>query len=412
MSFDEKLTVIVGENGSGKTSIIDSITKLLTWFASRFIKPNNRGTHLLDTDTHVNTTDYAQVAGQFSLNPETTFSLSLVRPQDGWAGEYASELQATTVLGHIYRLLAEHDTSQVLPFFACYPVERSSRTLSQHVAESQIQRSLQSRFKVYANILNLQARSSTFIERYIELSNLADHNPQQYQKKREQVDAAIESAVPFVSDIRVDRVKGNAELRVRNFGSDINFTQLSQGQKTLAAMVGGIALRMMALNPHMSNPLSAQGIILIDEIDLHLHPSLQQRIIPSLVKTFSGVQWIITTHSPHVLSTIDNRAIRIIRFENDTPMVKTPSFQTRGVVSSTVLEQIMDTHAIPSVPEAEKTTQYLQRIQDNSWKTQEGQALKTALIKHFGADHPVIQNLNSQERLAELKQNYSPRSGG
>ncbi len=93
---------------------------------------------------------------------------------------------------------------------------------------------------------------------------------------------------------------------------DVN--QLSQGEKSLLALVGDIARRLAILNPSLDNPLHGEGVVLIDEIDLHLHPKWQQNLIDKLTKTFPNVQFILTTHSPHIVS--DNPDVLVYILDN------------------------------------------------------------------------------------------------
>ena len=148
----------------------------------------------------------------------------------------------------------------------------------------------------------------------------------------------------------------------------------------------------------------SKGIVLIDEIELHLHPRLQQAVLLSLAETFREVQFIVTTHSPHVLSTVDKQSIRMLSFDKDgVARARMPDFQTRGVTSSTVLEQLMGTHAVPEVEEAGWITQYLALIAAGDWDKGDGQLLKNDLFGHFGSAHPVIKELDAQIRLQQLK---------
>jgi hypothetical protein len=104
------------------------------------------------------------------------------------------------------------------------------------------------------------------------------------------------------TDIREYRLvlkKGNVEVEA---------DQLSSGEKSLMILIADIARRLCLLNPKSENPLHGQGIVLIDEIDLHLHPKLQRQIIPKLQAIFPNIQFVVTTHSPLVISNL---------FEND-----------------------------------------------------------------------------------------------
>lgn len=414
ISFEKDLTVIVGENGAGKTSIVESVAKLLTWFASRFIKANNAGLHVLETDINIDASDYAQVAGVFSLNEATPLALSLVKQKPGWNGEVSSELSVTTRLGKLYRWLASDASKQFeLPVLAYYSVERSAFSLTSKVPESQIKAHSASRFDAYTNVFREQERAHSFVERYVELYNLASAEDSPFKNTMQHVDAAIQAAVPFITGIKLERSRsGKAEIMVENFGHWINFTQLSQGQKTLAAMVGDLALRMLVINPQMQNPLQAHGVVLMDEIDLHLHPSLQQRVVPCLMRAFENIQWVLTTHSPHVLSTVDKRSIRSITFANGEAWITVPEFQTKGVISSTVLEQIMGAYAVPEVEQSAWVSEYEQLIQDGQWENGQGKALRKKLLDHFGAGHPVMQEIDSLVRLKQLKKRFAEKQEG
>ena len=81
-------------------------------------------------------------------------------------------------------------------------------------------------------------------------------------------------------------------------GTRIDIAQLSDGEKCLVAMAGDIARRMVLAMPKAPNPLETEAVVLIDEIELHLHPGLQRTILPRLRKAFPKAQLIVTTHSP------------------------------------------------------------------------------------------------------------------
>ena len=97
----------------------------------------------------------------------------------------------------------------------------------------------------------------------------------------------------------------------------LRIEQLSDGYKIVTAMVADIASRMAEANPDMDDPLQANGIVLIDEVDLHLHPQWQRTIIGSLTKTFPNIQFIVSTHSPIILSGATNDA-QVIMLREDS----------------------------------------------------------------------------------------------
>jgi predicted ATP-binding protein involved in virulence len=82
---------------------------------------------------------------------------------------------------------------------------------------------------------------------------------------------------------------------------ELRIEQLSEGYKIVIAMVADLAARMAEANPWMENPLGSDGIVLIDEVDLHLHPKWQRSILQDLHRVFPNVQFLVTTHSPIIV---------------------------------------------------------------------------------------------------------------
>lgn len=115
---------------------------------------------------------------------------------------------------------------------------------------------------------------------------------------------AVRSVIEEFTELKNPRIhrQGTPKMVVEKDGEKLDVNQLSQGEKSLLALVGDIARRLAILNPSLDNPLQGEGVVLIDEVDLHLHPKWQQNLIDKLTKTFPNVQFILTTHSPHIVS--------------------------------------------------------------------------------------------------------------
>ncbi|WP_287085136.1 AAA family ATPase [Blautia sp. LMAG:89] len=92
------------------------------------------------------------------------------------------------------------------------------------------------------------------------------------------------------------------ELVYKDNKTEMPISKLSAGYQSLLWMVMDLAYRVCMLNPELESRDQIMGIVLIDEIDLHLHPKWQWNVIDALQKTFAGVQFIIATHSPIVIS--------------------------------------------------------------------------------------------------------------
>ena len=132
-------------------------------------------------------------------------------------------------------------------------------------------------------------------------------------------------------------VEGIPTMIVEKDGEELDVNQLSQGEKSLLALVGDIARRLALLNPSMENPLEGEGVVMIDEVDLHLHPKWQHDLVDKLVKTFPNVQFILTTHSPHIIS--DNPDILVYALD-DGELMQVPNIYGEDV--NTVLTKVFD----------------------------------------------------------------------
>lgn len=125
----------------------------------------------------------------------------------------------------------------------------------------------------------------------------------------------------------------------------LNVNQMSDGEKSLLSMVIDLARRLAIANPNSDNPLKdGKAIVLIDEIELHLHPGWQRTIIHRLLDTFPNCQFIMTTHSPQVLGEVEAKNVRILYKSEETKRVEffIPP-QTIGLDSSELLEELMET---------------------------------------------------------------------
>nr|WP_316643259.1 AAA family ATPase [uncultured Roseateles sp.] len=199
----------------------------------------------------------------------------------------------------------------------------------------------------------------------------------------------------------------------------LKVSQLSDGIRNMLALVGDIAHRCYKLNAHLGEqaPQRTQGVVMIDEVDMHLHPRWQQTVLTDLSRTFPGLQFIVTTHSPQVLTSVDAACIRILRDEvsPDDGKVRTivdgVRWQTRGVASSDLLARIMGVDPIPDVPEARWVSDYHALILQNRFQDEDGLDLRARLVTHFGEDHPVIRECDRLIRLQGYRASM-PHAGG
>jgi predicted ATP-binding protein involved in virulence len=150
------------------------------------------------------------------------------------------------------------------------------------------------------------------------------------------VRAAVEGFTQF-TDLRIRR-KPSLRMTVIKNKTELNVLQLSDGEKCLLALVGDLARRLSLLNTDKENPLDGEGVVLIDEIDLHLHPKWQRSVVMSLERTFPNCQFIITTHSPQVVGELPPEAVLLLRDGKFMGHAE----RSLGLSSGEVLEELME----------------------------------------------------------------------
>lgn len=142
-------------------------------------------------------------------------------------------------------------------------------------------------------------------------------------------------------------------MTVEKLGEELSINQLSDGEKTTLAMVGDIARRLSILNPErpVEEVMHGTGVVLIDEIELHLHPQWQREILPKLAKTFPNCQFIVTTHSPQVLSHVEAESVWLLQRGADGKITAENPERSFGLDSNRVLVELL---GVPERPQEAK----------------------------------------------------------
>lgn len=159
------------------------------------------------------------------------------------------------------------------------------------------------------------------------------------------VRTAIERMIGDVSGLRIER--NPTRMVVNKAEKEIRVDLLSDGEKCVLAMLGDLARRLVLANPKAQNPLEGSGIVLVDEIELHMHPSWQRKILKILRELFPNIQFIISTHSPQVLGEADDgyRIYSLDTDENGYGIARRIA-RMNGFDSNMILEEYMGTESI------------------------------------------------------------------
>ena len=159
---------------------------------------------------------------------------------------------------------------------------------------------------------------------------------------------AVEAFIPEYKNLRITRLP-RPHMVIDKNGESFDLNQLSDGEKNLIALVGDIARRLTLANQRCKRPLDGEGVIMIDEVDLHLHPSWQRIIIPRLLEVFPNCQFFISTHSPQVISNMKPEDIFLLSYINKEIEFTKPE-ESYGMSIDRIVELVMDDHSRPDKP--------------------------------------------------------------
>lgn len=421
VSFHPDLTVIVARNGQGKTSVLDAVTVVLGTFVGAF--DLGKAHHIEKSDARLlRMTDLPEGEPQFPVTVKATFD----QPACGVRRDLTGPKNKTTIrdahgiteYGTKLQEMVRSGERAPLPLVSYYGAGRLWK-VHKNMERKQVVSA--SRTMGYEDCLS---PASNFVQcqQWMAKATLAYFQEQSDpEETRPAVSmgerlGAIQDAVNFVlaeegwSDFRYSLA--HEELTMYNPSSGrLPVSMLSDGVRAMVSMVADIAFRCVRLNGYMGRNAAknTQGIVLIDEVDIHLHPAWQQRVVRTLREAFPKVQFIVTTHSPQVLSCVDASCIRRLSEYVDpdtgrpTSLADKISQQTLGVASSDLLARIMGVDPIPDTDEARWVSQYHALIQQNLHLDPEGLNLRERMDKHFGKDHPVMHECDRMIRLQSYK---------
>lgn len=184
----------------------------------------------------------------------------------------------------------------------------------------------------------------------------------------------------------------------------LSVDQLSDGIRSVLAMVGDLAYRCIRLNPHLGSkaPSKTTGVVLIDEVDMHLHPRWQQRILQALQTSFPSIQFVVTTHSPQVITTVARENLRVIHEEDGRFDVGMPEFSPLGHSSGDALSYVMGVTPNPVIGNIEElvaeTEQLIRAGKEQTPEAQQAMQTLTAMGYEF-----TEAELHTWRFLADLK---------
>ncbi len=340
------LNVFVGMNGAGKSTILDATAILLSWLVNRIKHSGASGRPITEPD--INNSGSSANLSIVLKSSDDHYGWNIAKVRKGYRKKDAISglTMASEAAKQFQSAIIQTNGKMNLPLFAYYPVNRSVLDIPLRIREKY-------RFDMlsaYDDLLTSSANFRTFFEWFRERENLENENrryidqrikPEGFQFPDPQLESVRKALTQFMPEFQNLTVRRNPlRMEVMKNGQKLTVSQLSDGEKCLMAMVGDLARRMAIANPLRDNPLEGEGVVLIDEIDLHLHPKWQRTIIPGLRSVFPRCQLLVSTHSPHVITHIQPENLFLLRMTDQGMEALRPS-ESYGKTVERVLEDLM-----------------------------------------------------------------------
>lgn len=440
LEIDPQLTLLVARNGKGKTSLLDAV-KVALWPYVRgfdlgsmtndytgihpddvFLRPLKA--HQMEPSLPTRLTAHALIREQ---SYEWTRRRETIRKGTQTREDSAVlELQAVadSLEASIFSVTSDKERQPTLPVLAYYGTGRLWRQKSIMVSEKTGNEEF-SRTYGYRDCLDPASSYKHFAKWYTRIfRSYREEQIRNIERGKLSIDVKDEFAHPVLAvQNAVNAVlasqTGWRDLAYSSEFSDLvlehpihgtlKVSQLSDGIRSIVALAADIAYRCVKLNPHMGirAPLESYGVVLIDEVDMHLHPAWQQTVIPDLLGAFPLLQFIMTTHSPQTISSVPAHCIRVLQTITDgngqQVSISNVDQQTQGVASSQVLTYVMEIDPTPDNEPSRKLSEYKSLIEQNVHESQPGVLLREYLNTHFGNQHPEMLDCDRLIRLEAFK---------
>jgi predicted ATP-binding protein involved in virulence len=423
----DNINVIIGVNGVGKSSVIDCLCLLLSVYVEKLSEvfrtqqsPEEVLASLVNFDLVDNIAKYLRgdMIAQDSRESEhgvddisngaTSSTLEILIDHNhknfSWSKSIGRIEKRSAQVSHskdllnlVNEIVPSYSPDLSIPLVLCYPVNRAVLNISLDLSDT----SDSTQLKAFEDSLTgAQAGFDEFFRWFRSLEDLENEErrdaPEYRDHRLEAVRKALPQFLPEFTNLRIRR----SPLRMTVFkqGQELIINQLSDGEKCLLAMVSDLARRLAIANPGLADPLQGEGIILIDEIELHFHPQWQRGILPTLSATFPNCQFIVSTHSPQIVSDVQPNAIYLLQ-QTPNGLTVSHAASSYGRDSNQILEDLM---GVPDRPMHIKTQlQQLFRLIDDG-NLAAAQQLKEQLEQQIGLDEPEFAKADVMIRRKEI----------
>lgn len=417
LTFEPDVTLIAGINGVGKSAILQALATLFSQALPEFTPSAAKPFFFTDDDIHHGKPSL-EISLSFTVDGQRCYgNIYRVRGSDEveiwnrfWLNEHTSSQQ------HTFSEMLTRDIEADSNDFEHMLGELKAKPYQPIVIYFSPRRQLSGPPKALPGLLKpfeiANAYDSALLDREVGLQEFTNWfsveagGSSVHQHRRAILDKMTEAVVTLMPDFDKLILSSSQGLRfvMEKSGTPLAMNQLSDGERGLLAMVFDITCRLCIANPGLDDPITeGAGIILIDEIELHLHPKWQRQVLRRLSNTFKNCQFIVTSHSPQVIGQLHPRCLRVLEWSDEKDRIIPHTVaQSFGMDSNWVLRNIMG-----SLARDYETEQRLSAVYDKTDEEDISNArnLLMNIEKDIGL-FPELQEAKSYiDRLEMLKNN-------
>lgn len=351
VTFDHRVTVIAGVNGVGKSGVLHALAVLFSQTLPAFTQASAKPVLHFDTDDILVGKPTMELSLEFQIEDQRChvevirarsdedddadlhgILLENIRTEAVRTGQLdAAQLETK-------RVLAQFKTRPAQPLVVLFSPQRQlpgkPKTLpkAKPFAISE----------AYKNALQ-RDRDVTlrqFMHWFHVQESFEDSSSATRKKVLDRLRKVVESFMDGFRNLRIETKP--LRLLMDKFNIPLAVNQLSDGERGMLAILFDLTRRLAIANPESEDPVSeGRAIVMIDEIELHLHPVWQRRVLSMFMDTFKNCQFIVTTHSPLLLGEVDATTVRFLYREDERVKSWTPEYAF-GLDANRILEDLMD----------------------------------------------------------------------
>lgn len=390
-----KMNVMVGINGTGKTTMLEAIRIFVGAAFCELDKIENRisSPSIADDDVRLHNLESqypVRIEGVVDVDkgllPDKLAQWDRTLEKYGGRTKFDNSKDVKSLSKNIQSIIRDGKDIPI-PVIAYYSTDRYKKEKRNTGLEAD-----GSRLRGYYNALDSTTNIWFFLN-IIKTETLWELQEGKKSAVLSMVRKVIVQCVPDCKEIKHD-VKQDKLIITQANGEKVPFSSLSDGVRNVLSMVMELALRCYLLNPSQGEnaPSETPGIVLIDEIDLHLHPEWQLHILNDLTSVFGRIQFIVSTHAPLILSSLQDGEILSI---SDRKVYNFPNQYKRRP------EQILkDMNTSIASDDIEKAlADYRLLIEAGKGKSEEAVALRKKLVSALGEGHEELQRTDIMLQL-------------